>query len=76
MKKLTKNNFEQWLRSKSPRTKVGDRSSENNPISRFAKTKGIVVDVMPKWAEQFTTKLQESGNRKSSVCANAALSML
>ncbi len=74
--KLTKANFQEWLTSKSPRTKVGTRSVEGNPVARFISTNGINVDDMPKWTVQFTDKLLQTGARTSSVSANAALNLL
>lgn len=74
--KLTRANFETWLKNKSPRTKVGTRSVEGNPVVRFISTNGISVNDMPKWAVQFTNKLLQTGTSTSSVSANAALNLL
>lgn len=76
-KKFTKTNFQQWLESKSARTKVGNTVSyDKTPLVRFIKESNLNVDLtsLPKWAEDFQSKVL--GRNGASISANAALTLL
>lgn len=70
--KFSRANFESWLRGKAPRTKVGVKNS--SPLVRFLKQEKLSVSALPKWAQDFNSKLQARGS--ASISASAALNLL
>lgn len=72
--KFTKTNFEAWLRSKNPRTKVGYRDLSKGPLIRFADQYNVNLTNVPVWAERFNSVLLK--RRGFSVSAGAALTIL
>lgn len=77
MKRITKNDFEQWLRSKGTRTKVGyTNDNYRTPIYRYLAQMGVSANSveLPKWAEDFQSKVL--ARTSNSISASAALSLL
>lgn len=75
--KLTKQSFEHFLLSRSPRTKVGDRT---NPLRSYLSVMGTDLNAVltsktsPKWLKTFIETVQS--RRGVSISANAARNLL
>lgn len=74
-KKITKTDFANWLRAKSPRTKVNLQKPGLDVLNRYMRDRKIPDNAaIPKWAEELTNNLASRGTYSAS--ANAVLKML